>query len=336
MHFNLDLDRDKVLDHKDCRPFNPRKQHVGNPMKERLKNIPLYITDKSYSHRMSYNKEKGVVHIMDPKAKKIAPNAYEEVWHIINKYPSVVSDIEKSDPRKVLYSSQLAELSYDDSINPESYERGGFASDRFALIKRRAGKSTQYVDAPETRTFHHEMKHIEQEKRLGKAEMGRQHDEYPYDDRPIELEAKSHALQKLHQYAPREPKTEYLPDVLGMAEEDKDFRRRLPTKRSSKTSVDSYTQKPYNKLTLNQHAGGLLVYMVINDGDISKNTYSYSDILHNFFHASANDSTQQYDRILRKLETTGLLTRPKRGAYRITPKGKRVAEILDSEGEWYA
>ena len=29
VRFNLDLDRDGVKDYKDCRPFNPKKQHIS-------------------------------------------------------------------------------------------------------------------------------------------------------------------------------------------------------------------------------------------------------------------------------------------------------------------
>jgi len=329
--FGFDTDRDGTPDMFDCRPFNPFKQHVGNPMKERLKNIPLFITDEPYNKGNS-------VHITDPRAKSIAPKAYEDVWHMVNKYPSVVADIEKTHPSKVLYSATNEEFKiFSEEENPEGRTRGGFASGKFALVKKSKGISaTKYVDMPEVRIMHHELRHVQQYDELGQEEFNKQHDEYPYRDRPIELDAQAYASQKMHQYAPREPKTEYLPDVLGMTEEDKAFIKRLPLRRSD-TSLDSYARKPYTHITFDQHAGHILASMLLDYGDITKNTYSYTYIINNFFNASTTmGNTQQYDIVLRKLEKTGLVTRPRRGAYRLTPKGRKVAIIMDNAGEWFA
>ena len=94
-----DLDRDGVPDRKDCRPLNPWKQHVrpSKTMKKRLENIPLYITDDDTSERAK-------IHHIE-HAKKYAPKAQKEIYQMIKKYPGIVSDIEREQPRQVVYSS---------------------------------------------------------------------------------------------------------------------------------------------------------------------------------------------------------------------------------------
>ena len=39
VHFNLDSDRDGILDHKDCKPFNPHKQHISENEEEKLRKV---------------------------------------------------------------------------------------------------------------------------------------------------------------------------------------------------------------------------------------------------------------------------------------------------------
>lgn len=101
IHFNLDTDRDKVLDHKDCRPFNPKKQHTrpSKTMRKRLDNIELYVTDKP----LIEDEDIEPYHILE--AKKHAPKAQRELYATIKRYPSVVGEMERQQPKDVVYSS---------------------------------------------------------------------------------------------------------------------------------------------------------------------------------------------------------------------------------------
>ena len=113
VHFNLDTDRDGVRDDKDCRPFNPRKQHIrpSKTMRQRLERIPLYVTDEPIKYeekRVEMPSEywKGIYPVTSKKAKKLAPHAQQQMYSVIKKYPSVVGQMEKVKPKIVLYSSR--------------------------------------------------------------------------------------------------------------------------------------------------------------------------------------------------------------------------------------
>ncbi len=104
-----DLDRDGVPDRKDCMPINPWKQHIrpSKTMKKRLEHIPLYVTDRPMvdSKVESY-------HILE--AKRHAPKAQKEMYAVIKKYPSVISEIERTQPKEMLYSSVTPDIEADE------------------------------------------------------------------------------------------------------------------------------------------------------------------------------------------------------------------------------
>lgn len=99
IRFDFDTDKDGVKDFRDCRPFNPKKQHTrpSRTMRKRLKAIPLFVTDKP---PLEDNK---IEHITE--TKKFAPKAQKEMYGIIKRYPSVVGEIEREKPEAVIYSS---------------------------------------------------------------------------------------------------------------------------------------------------------------------------------------------------------------------------------------
>lgn len=90
---SLDTDGDGVVDSKDCRPFDPKRQDIvpNEEMQKELKNLPIYVTDtpgKEYQ-------------IMSKEAKTKALVARTEFLSAIHKYPYILSDIRKSGKKYV-------------------------------------------------------------------------------------------------------------------------------------------------------------------------------------------------------------------------------------------
>ena len=115
----LDTDNDKVMDFKDCRPFNPKKQHIrpSRTMRKRLNKLPIYVTDEEMTElstrvipddplREIPWEEPKTYHILSKEAKRKAPKARTEMLSSIKKYPSIVGEIEKSKPLRVYHSSK--------------------------------------------------------------------------------------------------------------------------------------------------------------------------------------------------------------------------------------
>lgn len=86
IHFRLDSDRDNVLDFKDCRPFNPRFQHISDTTKERIKHQPIYVSDRPDEEW----------HVLSKEARYKAPRARQEMLSAIKKYPSILGDFERA------------------------------------------------------------------------------------------------------------------------------------------------------------------------------------------------------------------------------------------------
>lgn len=86
IHFRLDTDRDRVPDWKDCRPFNPRLQHISKTTEERIKIQPIFVSDIPGEE----------YHVLSKDAKQKAPRARQEMLSAIKKYPSVLGEFERS------------------------------------------------------------------------------------------------------------------------------------------------------------------------------------------------------------------------------------------------
>jgi len=87
IHFRLDTDRDKVFDFKDCRPFNPFKQHISETTKKRIKHQPIYVSDRPGEEW----------HVLSKEAKYKAPRARQEMLSALKKFPSILGDFERSE-----------------------------------------------------------------------------------------------------------------------------------------------------------------------------------------------------------------------------------------------
>jgi len=92
----IDTDRDGVPDYKDCRPLNPRMQHVKPNilMAKRIKALPLYVSSSKKGERY---------HVLSKKAKQV-PKARGQLLSALKKYPSLVGDIEKApEPKEYVH-----------------------------------------------------------------------------------------------------------------------------------------------------------------------------------------------------------------------------------------
>lgn len=87
-HFRLDTDRDGVEDYKDCRPFNPKLQHVypNKQMRKEIRSLNIWVSDKPGEK----------FHVLSKEAKKKAPRARAEMLSAIKKYPTIVGDIKRA------------------------------------------------------------------------------------------------------------------------------------------------------------------------------------------------------------------------------------------------
>jgi len=86
LHFQLDSDRDRIIDFKDCRPFNPRFQHISETTKKRIKHQPIYVSDIPDEE----------YHVLSKEARYKAPRARQEMLSAIKKYPSILGDFERA------------------------------------------------------------------------------------------------------------------------------------------------------------------------------------------------------------------------------------------------
>jgi hypothetical protein len=86
--FYIDTDRDRVPDYKDCRPFDPKLQHIkpNKLMKKDLSELPIFVKDSlDYSYPL-FSKE----------AKTYAPRARAEFLSTVKKNPWLIRDIRKA------------------------------------------------------------------------------------------------------------------------------------------------------------------------------------------------------------------------------------------------
>ena len=115
---NYDIDNDGVPDQDDCRPLNPRLQHIrpSRATRERLEQLPIYVTDERME-KVSTSvipedpredipwEDPRTYHILSKEAKKKAPKARTNVLSMIKKYPGIVGEIEKSKPKRYYHCS---------------------------------------------------------------------------------------------------------------------------------------------------------------------------------------------------------------------------------------
>jgi len=174
INFNFDIDRDGVVDRKDCRPFNPFKQHVSNTTMNRIKSLKLGIISED--------------EIQEPipfsKAKKYAPRGYREIISLFKTYPNLLGKAER-----LTKTGEFA-IFYDANKVPAGQPLGRQTNHMIYVRKRyqyyeKPPKTVEYRDDEEYKkllrsetasSMFHEMKHEDQERRDPK--FGYKYDSY--------------------------------------------------------------------------------------------------------------------------------------------------------------
>ena len=225
LHFGLDTDRDKSPDWKDCRPFDTRRQHItpSQTMRKRLRSLPVYMTDKTIDD----SKVVGY-HISTRAARKEAPEATRKFYATIKKYPSVVGDIERTQPKEVFFSSVSGEPGekYEGISGWEGKKTVfvrpptpvyGMSEEEYFKEQDQLGKGKEEVplifpseetaSEAEARsrklqamTFHHELAHVRQDKKFGEDISDELSRFYGYEDKPTEVEARAVASREMAKY----------------------------------------------------------------------------------------------------------------------------------------
>ena len=234
IRFNLDTDRDGVFDWKDCRPFNQKRQHISKTMKKRIKKLPIVASPTSISgeqykmwKRMEHKIDRDapdlmeevaprmrsgrLPHIMSKEIKQENQVARQLFLSTIRKYPGIVGEIEKVQPKKVVVTSER---------QSDKYMPIGWTSPTGEVY---IGPQTPYLSKTQqkevAKTAYHELKHVEQLKETPAIEAIKQ---YPYVSQnmsfdkltdeefekvaeqhaqvPMEKEAIEHSEEKMKEY----------------------------------------------------------------------------------------------------------------------------------------
>ena len=197
-----------------------------------MKTLPIFVTDKAKSWEkdweINHKKWKDIYHVTSLEAKKKAPTAVEQFCGVVKSYPKVLSDIKRKNPKAVIYSSDPTEekeagWAYREKVfvrpkleekkekkaevekwiqaNVEPSER---AEARKFLLERTVFPKEDYPLQSERKRrrgvaehIFHELEHVSQERRLGRKEMERQAEKYPYEKIPFEIQAQRSAERQL-------------------------------------------------------------------------------------------------------------------------------------------
>lgn len=154
---NFDLDKDGVSDVKDCRPFNPRKQHITNTMKDRLEKLDIEVGDERGGPRKRY-------HVMSKDARKYAPKGTQQVRSVVSKFPQIVEKLEEESK----YKPVLWEHFHDDREEGDSDDSLGmtFSGKRGIPTVVMTRPSSHYKGKDKIyslgETTLHELRHVQQ------------------------------------------------------------------------------------------------------------------------------------------------------------------------------
>lgn len=218
IHFNLDIDNDRVRDWQDCRPFDRKKQHISHTMEERIKKLPIVASptsiqgeqyrtlekikdkfdkmqetpDKTISEQVApLMSSQPLPHIMSKEAKETAPDARRLFLSTVKKYPGIIGEMERSQPKKVVVTS-LRQPDKGMLIGWTSPTQEAYVGPSKPSFSKQMKKQT-------AKTTYHELKHVEQN--LPTAQMMDQGEfDKPYLERPHEQEAIEYSEQKMKEY----------------------------------------------------------------------------------------------------------------------------------------
>jgi len=201
IHFNLDTDRDNVLDYKDCRPFNPKKQHVTGNMKRRIRELDINVCD---------NYEGFIYHILSNEAKKYAPISREHLLAVFNKYPGILSKIEKLDKKKpitLIHTKVKLEpydsIGYSEKSDNEPYNKIVTTSQLPKMVEELINEYEEEIQRriridTTANTLYHELRHIEQKQYYLFDKIDKK--TTPYKERIKEIDARVGAEEEISKY----------------------------------------------------------------------------------------------------------------------------------------
>ena len=214
IHFPFDTDNDGVQDRFDCSPFDRRRQHISKSMEERIKKLPIVASPTSIQgeqqqmwERMEnkINKEAPdaaaevaphmhsgpLPHIMSKEAKETAPDARRLFLSTIKKYPGIIGEMEKAQPKEVVITS----LRQPDEGMPV----GWVSPTQEIYVGPQTPQFSKEHQKKFAKTMYHESKHIKQ--KLSAAQMLKQGEfDVPYLERPHEVEAIGYSKEKMKEY----------------------------------------------------------------------------------------------------------------------------------------
>lgn len=208
------------------------KSNISKSDWQRMKKVPLYVTDKSKSWKkdwsIKHDKWEDTYQITSKEAKEKAPVARKQMFGVLRQYPHILEDIEKVHPKAVVFSSRTTRES-----------EGGWTCDEKVFIRppKPETKSTKaevqrYIntqlpwkiradarkhliervpfpneDYPETikrkekkavaEHIYHELGHVVQERQMGSDKMMEMMKKYDYEHVPFEVSARRRAERKL-------------------------------------------------------------------------------------------------------------------------------------------
>jgi len=177
MHFNLDTDKDKVPDWKDCRPFNPFKQHVrpSKTTKKRLEKLPIYfVSHEATPYQLALGRK--FYTTQDKKVPKSVQQTRQRFYSAIKKRPDALGEIERAKPHSIVFTKRGVERH--SKTGKKSSELGyaktliDFDTDEekeVAVVRASTGgrgqKYTQSDIEDVAGTIHHELEHVKQKRR---------------------------------------------------------------------------------------------------------------------------------------------------------------------------
>ena len=238
IHFGFDTDRDGVKDRFDCRPFDPQKQHVtpNKMMMEEIKKLPIYVTDASIQEFEKCSDFKrpymqvSQYHVLSREAKQKAPVMRRAVLSILKRYPNVIGLIKQRQPRHILFTKVVFDLSargftdlettdivvqlpsiYDiDKADAKTFLENSLLQmpERYVRIKQERFHRDIFQDEPEevkrkksrtsmAGTTFHELEHVKQVRKGGWRVLKEEYDMYTPSTNPFELEAEEEASRQL-------------------------------------------------------------------------------------------------------------------------------------------